>query len=196
MAKNGLPVDFSLTSAANGPACLGSQRRESAINCSRSLRVRGASTMFCNFAPAWCMVSSFAHQRMCGGHFVVAIGTINTRLLTSRCVNRSSMRSNGAASSHCRSSRNRASGCSRVNAPMNRREDKLEAALRVFGGSSGTGSWSPMMSFNSGTRSTPLARREARRATRRRDLPAPEWSDRDLAKARATAPPLCRPAHP
>ena len=39
-----------------------------------------------------------------------------------------------AVSSHCRSSRKRASGCSRVNAPMKSAKYQLEAALRVLWG--------------------------------------------------------------
>ena len=70
-------------------------------------------------------------------------------------VNRSSRRSSVAASSHCRSSRKSASGCSgRAKTPIKRRNTSWKRRCASCGGSSGTGGCSPMMSFSSGTRST------------------------------------------
>ena len=73
---------------------------------------------------------------------------ISIRCRTSGWVSRSSSRSSVAASSHCRSSRKSASGCSgRANTPMNRRNTSWKRLCASCGGSSGTGGWSPMMSF-------------------------------------------------
>jgi hypothetical protein len=60
-----------------------------------------------------------------------------------------------AASSHCRSSRTSAKGCSgRAKTRINYRNTSWKRRCASCGGSSGTGGGSPMMSFTSGTRST------------------------------------------
>jgi len=72
-----------------------------------------------------------------------------------RWINRSSSKSRVAVSSHCKSSRNRANGCSRrANTLINRRSTRWNRRCASCDESSGTGGCSPMMSFNSGTRYT------------------------------------------
>ena len=61
-------------------------------------------------------------------------------------------------------------------------KDELESTLALCGGSSGTGGCSPMMSFNSGTRSTMSFRSDpAPREARRAKAPAPLRSCRAAA---------------
>src|SRR6267142_1442600 len=80
---------------------------------------------------------------------------ISIRCFSSDRIIRSSSRSRVAASSHCRSSRKIASGCSgRAKTPRNRRSTNWKRRCASCGGSSGTGGCSPMISSSSGTRFT------------------------------------------
>jgi len=74
-----------------------------------------------------------ADQRMGGIDLVIPTSPINIRCRTSGWVNKSSSRSSVAESSHCKSSRNSANGCSgRANAARKRRKNQPKAALRVM----------------------------------------------------------------
>src|SRR6202011_5806478 len=78
-----------------------------------------------------------------------------SRWRTSGCVTRCSRNSSVAVSSHCRSSRNSASGCSGLeNTPRKRRNTIWKRFCASCGGRSGTGGCLPMMNSSSGMRLT------------------------------------------
>jgi len=90
-----------------------------------------------------------ARQRMRCRDSLSRYAPISTQVGTPGGVSRSSSRSSVAAASHCRSSKKSASGCScRANTPMNRWNTTWKRRRASWEESSGTGGWSPMMSFN------------------------------------------------
>ena len=155
MAKNGLPAVFSWISSASAVARSGSQRRVSVINCARSSPARGARTISCTGASAFRIASSL---RIRGWEELTSLfryAPINIRCRTSDWHRRSSIKSRVAESSHCKSSRNKASGCSGLaNTPINRRKTSWNRRWASCCRRSGTGGGSPTMSCNSGTRFT------------------------------------------
>ena len=158
MAKNGLPPVLSCIRCGEGPGALAgaaqgigagarptSSSRSGASRISRTRSAPGAAISCSATVSGWAAVD-----------LVVAVGADQQRDAAPPAA-----RPDAAAarawpqSSHCRSSRNRTSGCSgRAKTPTKRRNTVWKRFCASCGGSSGSGGCFPMTSSSSGTRLT------------------------------------------